>query len=93
MVKLILLKNKGVKALNVIQMTTEDRLNETKKLFEQVKPLLEKGFSYSGAVRKLKGLPKNHNFANMAWYKELLEYGESQGYPRKNHIRSKKNGM
>lgn len=46
MVKLILLKNKGVKALNVIQMTTEDRLNETKKLFEQVKPLLEKGFSY-----------------------------------------------
>ena len=69
------------------------QIDFTQKLFEQVKPLLEKGFSYSGAVRKLKGLPKNHNFANMAWYKELLEYGESQGYPRKNHIRSKKNGM
>ena len=65
----------------VIEQTTEERKQETKELFEQIKPLLDKGMIYSNAVRKVKGMPENSSRSSQAWYKELIAYGETQGYP------------
>ena len=60
-----------------------DRYNETVSLFNQVKPLLERGYSYNLAVKKVKGT--NSLNTGSGWFKELIEYGESQGYLKKNY--------
>ena len=69
--------------INVISQTTEERNAETRKIFQEIKPELDKGIAISVAVRQLKGY--NHNgFQARAWYKELLKYAKEQGYkPRR----------
>lgn len=74
--------------IKVISQTTEERKDETIKLFNKVKPLLDKGYSYSLAVRTLKGI-ENIHVSNYSWFKELVKYGGSQGYEYKDYQRRK----
>ena len=80
----------GVK---VIQQSTSERNRETQEIFEKIEPLLKQGYSYHRSICLVKGLPVDYNCANQSWYKRIIEYGESQGYPRKNHMRSIRNRM
>ena len=73
--------------MRVVERNTSERKMETVSLFNQVKPLLEKGYSYNLAVKKVKNL-SSLNTTN-GWFKELVEYGESQGYLKKDY-KSKK---
>ena len=73
--------------ITVISQTTAERNEETKALFEQIRPLLDDGYSYMTAcvmVGKCKGGLKN-SYYNFGWFKDLKAYGESQGYPYKDH--------
>ena len=65
--------------ITVISQTTAERREETKQLFEDCKPYLEQGMTLSKAVRIIKGI-NHHTFTRQAWYKELQEYAETQGY-------------
>ena len=69
--------------MRVVERDMEERRLETKNLFNQVKPLLEKGYSYNLAVKKV----RNTNSLNTGsgWFKELVESGESKGYLKENY--------
>lgn len=69
----------------IIETTTSQRNQETKKLFNKVKPLLDQGFSYNRSVRKVKNLPRTYACSNLAWFRDLVEYGETQGYLYKDY--------
>lgn len=75
--------------IKVICQTTGEREAETQKLFEQVKPLLDDGYSYNRAVRVVKQT-KTSYVSHYRWFKDLLKYGESQGYPYKDYQTSKR---
>ena len=86
--------------IKVIQQTTAEREQETKDLWEQIKPLLDQGMIYSAAAKKVKKIPgASFNRYQQAWYKDLIAYGESQGYPyddysgKANNNRELKNGL
>lgn len=66
--------------ITIISQTTAERRQETINLFNKIKPLLDQGMIYSAAVRQVKNLPSDAGRYQMAWYKELVAYGESQGY-------------
>ena len=83
--------------IRVISQSTQERLNETINLWLKVKPLLDKGHIYSYAVRIVAGrYDDGFNRFQDAWYRDLVEYGESQGYKyedysgKSNSIRYKK---
>ena len=77
--------------ITVISQTTAERQQETKELFEKIKPLLDKGMIYSAAIRKVKGLPSDANRYQSSWYKEVIAYGETQGYPYEKYSGKKNN--
>ena len=65
--------------IKVISQSTGERENETRELFEEIRPLLDKGYSYSRAVRQVKNM-KTIYVTHYRWFKDLIKYGESQGY-------------
>ena len=69
--------------MKVIELSTAEREQETKELFEAIRPLLDDGYTYNKALRKVKNL-KSLN-TNNAWYKDVIDYGERMGYPRKKY--------
>ena len=61
--------------IKVITQTTQERMEETKKLYEQCKPYLKEGYTLGEAVQKVKNI--NHTgFYKSGWFKELKEYHE-----------------
>ena len=68
--------------ITVIEQTTAERREETRKLFEQIRPLLDAGYGYNSALRKINKITPNSNahYYQQGWFKELKEYGETQGY-------------
>ncbi len=65
--------------IRVITQTTAERKEEMKQLFNDCKPLMDKGYPLSKAVREI--LQLNHNtFTSQRWFKDLRKYAESQGY-------------
>ena len=69
--------------IKVIEQSTAERNEETKQLFEQIKPLLDKGHTYMSACIEIGRVPlkSRHRYYTMAWFRELKEYGATQGYP------------
>ena len=78
--------------ITVISQNTKERKEETRELFEQIRPYLDEGYSYNSAIRQVK---KNAhgNYSGLGWYRDVVQYGESQGYPRREHMRNTHNGM
>ena len=74
--------------IRIISQTTKEREDETIELFNKVKPLLDKGYSYSLAVRSIKNI-KNIHVSNYSWFKDLVKYGTSQGYKYTDYQRRK----
>ena len=73
----------GAVNMKVIEMNTREREQEIIDLFESIKPLLDEGYSYNKALRKVKNLTSVNT--NNAWYRNVIEYGESQGYSKKDY--------
>lgn len=68
--------------ITVISQTTQERNEETRRLFESIRPLLDDGYSYTSALKKLGKINNNAKgyYYGQAWFRELREYGETQGY-------------
>lgn len=71
--------------ITIVSQSTSERKMETVDLFNQIKPLLDEGMIYSKAIKIVKGLPTGFSLTNRAWFRDLVEYGESQGYPYKKY--------
>ena len=71
------------KKIRIVEMSTAEREAETRELFEAIKPLLDKGYTYNKALRKVKNLRSLNT--NNAWYRDVIKYGESQGYPKEDY--------
>ena len=67
--------------ITVIEQTTAERNQETKELFGQIQPLLDDGYSYISALKKIGKLTHNGRVFQRGWFKDLIHYGGTQGYP------------
>ena len=47
--------------ITIVEQTTAERKNETKDLFEQIKPYLDEGFSYKSALVKIGRISRGTN--------------------------------
>lgn len=69
--------------ITVIEQSTSERQAETRELFEQIQPLLDEGYGYMSALIKIGRVTKSNSkcgYYRHAWFRDLREYGESQGY-------------
>ncbi|MBR2557142.1 MAG: hypothetical protein IKE95_02035 [Methanobrevibacter sp.] len=65
--------------IRVISQNTAERNAETRRLFLECKPYLDKGHSLTKATQIVLGV--NHqSYTQRHWYKELRKYAESLGY-------------
>ena len=67
--------------ITVKTSSSKERDDEIKELFDKMKPYLDEGYSYHKALNEIK--QTNVSYAQRRWYRDLVEYGESQGYPYK----------
>ena len=70
--------------ITVISQTTSERNEETRQLFEQIRPLLDDGYGYMSAliqIGRVTAVESKNGYYNHAWFRDLRAYGESQGYP------------
>ena len=73
--------------ITVITQTTEERNQETKDLFEQIRPLLDEGYSYMTACIMIGRADKKlrNHYYSYGWFKDLKAYGKTQGYDYKDY--------
>ena len=68
--------------ITVITQTTGERNQETKEVFESIRPYLEQGYTYRDAVKAVGRIGENSNpNIRVSWFKHLIDYGTSRGYP------------
>ena len=73
--------------IRVIAQTTDERKKETIKLFEEIKPHLDEGYPYRASlIRVGKITPKTSINVRNGWGRDLIEYGEEQGYRYGDHL-------
>ena len=68
----------------IIERTDKDLENETRELFEKIKPYLDDGVSFTKA---LINVGKGRN-TRSRWYKDIREYTIQQGYEIKKSMRN-----
>lgn len=76
--------------IHVITQSTAERKKEIAKLFEEIKPLLDDGWVYSSACMKVKNIKRRPRIKEGGWFKDVVEYGETQGYLYKDYSFRKK---
>ena len=70
--------------ITVVSQSTSERREETRQLFESIRPLLDDGYGYMSAliqIGRVTAVQAKNGYYNHAWFRELKEYGESVGYP------------
>ena len=68
--------------ITVISQTTAERNEETRQLFNSIRPYLDEGHTYRSALYEIGRIPtKRAGYYHQAWFRELVEYGGTQGYP------------
>jgi hypothetical protein len=67
--------------ISVVETSSEERTKEMKETFDKMRPYLDNGFSYVKAYQMISGL-RHNTFSQRWWWKELVKYGESQGYDK-----------
>lgn len=63
----------------VIERSDKDMDNETIQLFQQIKPLIDNGYSICNAVKTVKGI--NSVNTHLGWYQRVRQHCIEQGYP------------
>ncbi|MBQ6351114.1 MAG: hypothetical protein IJI42_09325 [Methanobrevibacter sp.] len=70
--------------ITVITQSTSERLEETRQLFQQIKPFLDEGLSFNKAFLRaglFSSKYKDHiSWCNYGWSREVVEYAKKQGY-------------
>lgn len=68
--------------VKVIEQSTSEREEETQRLFNAIEPYLQQGVTYRDAVKKVGRVPEGTNVnVRVGWFRDLVEFGKSKGYP------------
>ena len=67
--------------ITVTAESTHERREKARRIFNDILPLLEKGYSYGQAFMEKGYIKYSRSVKVHAWAKEVIEYGETQGYP------------
>ena len=70
----------------IIETSTSERMRLAGETFELIKPLLDEGYTYARSIKIVKNLSYHHSISGKAWFKDIVEYGESQGYSRAEYM-------
>lgn len=70
--------------ITVITQSTSERLEETRQLFQQIKPFLDEGLSFNKAFLEAGLFPSKNKFKvswrNCGWSRDVVDYAKKQGY-------------
>lgn len=67
--------------ITIIEQTTSEREQETRELFESIRPYLDKGYNYRRALILIGRISENTKLNNRnGWFRDLTQYGASRGY-------------
>ena len=66
--------------LKIVTMTTSERKEETRRIFERIKPYLEEGLSWNKSFQKAGYFKKNYSWTNWAWSRDVVAYAKERGY-------------
>ena len=77
-------------SMNIVESTTNDRNDEIVRLFNKIKPFLDQGMSYNQAYEYVTNKKPR---SSRAWWRDLIKYGEKQGYPRRVSSNANKYGL
>ena len=69
--------------MKIIELSTAEREQETRELFLQCKPYLDKGYGLYSSIRLATDRVAINS--NSGWYRDLIDYCKSQGYT---HLRT-----
>ena len=73
--------------ITVVEQSTSERMEETRRLFNEIKPYLDEGFGFHTSLEKIGRINKNTRLNRRnGWFRDLVEYGESQGYSYGDYI-------
>ena len=77
--------------ITVISNSSKEREDEIKELFNKMKPYLLEGKSYNQALKIVKN--SKSTYTHTSWFKDLVKYGESQGFSKENFSYDDKYGL
>ena len=66
--------------IRVIELSSDERKQQTVELFNHIKHYLDEGLSYNKALVAAGIMHKSHSWRNRAWSREVVEYAKSMGY-------------
>lgn len=67
--------------ITVVETSSEERKEEARLLFEEIKPFLDNGCSFKQALVKIgKMASMGHGRYNYGWMRDLIDYAKTQGY-------------
>ena len=72
--------------MRIIEQSDEDIDRRTRELFQEMKPLLDEGYTFTSALKMVKSSCNT----NTNWYREIRDYVLSQGYVISKSQRNKK---
>ena len=78
--------------ITVVSQSTKEREDEIKELFGKMKPLLLEGKSFNQALCIVMGT-NNQAYTSRRWYRDLLEYGEKEGFSKDDYSALDKSGI
>ena len=65
--------------ISIVEQSTAERGQETRELFDKVKPFLDEGLSYDKALKQA-GLMTANSWKQRAYTRDLVDYAKKQGY-------------
>lgn len=66
--------------ITVTGESTSERKEKARRIFEDIRPLLDEGYSYGQALMEKGYFKYSQSAKHFGWSREVVEYGESQGY-------------
>ena len=66
--------------MKVIETSTAERKQETRELFDKVKPFLDDGLSYNKALKQAGIMRTGLSWRQRAYTRDVVELAKEQGY-------------
>ena len=75
-------------SIKVVEQSTSEYYDELDLLFECIRPLLDEGYTYRNALKKVGRITKDTSLSRSTprWFRDLRVIGEVQGYRYKDYI-------